>query len=204
MYLILEAKIALWSAASIPFSFLLSLIIMYYMGITLNLLSMFGLILVLGMVVDQAIVVAENSFRYREMGLSMEESVLTGTHEVVLPVAAAVSTHIASLFPLMFTSGIMGKFLKVIPEVGIICFIASWFQAFFILPSNLNQFVKVTVHEKKQDFRSWFNYVRDFYARVLSYCLQAALPDLHRPERGRGRHDDFRLPDDGICLVRRR
>ncbi len=172
MYLILDAKIALWSAASIPFSFLLSLIIMYYMGITLNLLSMFGLILVLGMVVDQAIVVAENSFRYREMGLSMEESVLTGTHEVIMPVAAAVTAHVASLLPLMFTSGIMGKFLKVIPEVGIICFLASWFQAFFILPSNLNQFVRISVHQKKQDFRSWFNKVRDFYGELLTYALR--------------------------------
>jgi multidrug efflux pump subunit AcrB len=172
MYLILDAKIALWSAASIPFSFLLSLIVMYYMGITLNLLSMFGLILVLGMVVDQAIVVAENSFRYREMGLSMEESVLTGTHEVILPVAAAVTTHIASLLPLMFTSGIMGKYLKVIPVVGIICFLASWFQAFFILPSNLNQFVKISVSQKKEDFRTWFNKVRDFYGELLSYALK--------------------------------
>jgi multidrug efflux pump subunit AcrB len=172
MYLFLETGVAIWSAASIPFSFLLSLAVMYFMGITLNILSMFGLMLVLGMVVDQAIVVAENSFRYREMGLSTEDAVITGTHEVILPVAAAVTTHIASLLPIMFTAGIMGKFLKVIPEVGIICFLAAWFQAFFVLPSNLNQFVKVSIKEKKEDFRSWFTQVRNYYGRLLSYCLK--------------------------------
>jgi multidrug efflux pump subunit AcrB len=168
----LETWIALWAALSIPFSFLTAMIVMRYTGISLNMLSMFGLILVLGMVVDNAIVVSENFFRYRELGLSTQEAAITGTSEVALPVAAAITTNIASFLPLLLTTGILGKFMRVIPEVAIICFLASWFQAFVILPSNLNQFVKVKVDTSKKEFRGWFKDFREFYGRLLEYCIR--------------------------------
>lgn len=168
----LETWIAVWAALAIPFSFLTSMIVMYYAGISLNMLSMFGLILVIGMVVDNAIVVSENFFRHRELGLSTQEAAIVGTGEVALPVAAALATNIASFLPLLLTTGIIGKFLRVIPEVAIICFLASWFQAFFILPSNLNQFVKVKVDTGKKEFRGWFADVRDFYGKILEYCIR--------------------------------
>jgi multidrug efflux pump subunit AcrB len=168
----LETWIAVWAALSIPFSFLTAMIVMRYTGISLNMLSMFGLILVIGMVVDNAIVVSENFFRYRELGLSTQEAAITGTSEVALPVAAALVTNIASFLPLLLTTGILGKFMRVIPEVAIICFLASWFQAFFVLPSNLNQFVKVKVDTSKKEFRGWFVDFRDFYGRILEYCIR--------------------------------
>ncbi|MBN2223167.1 MAG: efflux RND transporter permease subunit [Deltaproteobacteria bacterium] len=168
----LETWIAVWAALSIPFSFLTSMIVMHYMGISLNMLSMFGLILVIGMVVDNAIVVSENFFRYRELGLSTKEAAIAGTGEVALPVAAALSTNIAAFLPLLLTTGILGKFMRVIPEVAIICFLASWFQAFFILPCNLNQFVKVKVDTTKKEFRGWFKDFRDYYGRILEFCIR--------------------------------
>ncbi len=167
----LETWVALWAALSIPFSFLTAMIVMRYTGISLNMLSMFGLILVLGMVVDNAIVVSENFFRYRELGLSSRDAAITGTAEVALPVAAAITTNIASFLPLLLTTGIIGKFMRVIPEVAIICFLASWFQAFFILPSNLNQFIKVKVDTSRREFRGWFNDLREYYGRALEFCI---------------------------------
>ena len=168
----LETWIAVWAALSIPFSFLTATIVMRYTGISLNMMSMFGLILVMGMVVDNAIVVSENFFRYRELGLSTQEAAITGTSEVALPVAAALLTNIASFLPLLLTTGIVGKFMRMIPEVAIICFLASWLQAFVVLPSNLNQFVKVKVDTNQKEFRGWFTDFRDFYGRMLGYCVR--------------------------------
>jgi multidrug efflux pump subunit AcrB len=168
----LETWVAVWAALSIPFSFLTAIIVMRYTGISLNMLSMFGLILVIGMVVDNAIVVSENFFRYRELGMSTQEAAVTGTTEVALPVAAALTTNIASFLPLLLTTGIIGKFMRVIPEVAIICFLGSWFQAFFILPSNLNQFIKVKVDTSRREFRGWFNDLREFYGRILGFCIR--------------------------------
>ena len=171
MFLMLGGWISFWAAISIPFTFLITLIAMYFAGMTMNLLSMFGLIIALGEVADNAIVISENYFRYRELGYSTEDAAITGTREVALPVAASKMTNIASFLPFLFTIGIVGKFLRVIPEVAITCFLVSWFQAFFILPSNLNQFVKHEVKTAKKEFRGWFVAVRDYYGKILRYCL---------------------------------
>jgi multidrug efflux pump subunit AcrB len=73
-------------------------------------------------------------------------------------------------------SGIVGDFLRIIPEVLIICFIASWFQGFFILPSNLSQFVTFEIKSAQKEFRGWFDVVRDYYGRILAYCLRRRYP----------------------------
>ncbi len=172
LYTFLESRVAFWAAMGIPFSFLLAIIIMHYMGMSLNMLSMFGLILVLGIVVDDAIVVAENVFRYRERGLSPSEAAITGTEEVFLPVTAAISTNIAAFLPLLMMVGITGKFLKVIPQVVIITLLASLLEAFLILPSHLAEFVKVKTDEKAKEARAWFNKVREFYGGLLGGFLR--------------------------------
>ncbi len=171
MVLMLDVWISFWAAVSIPFTFLITVIVMYFMGLTMNLLSMFGLILALGEVADNAIVISENYFRYRELGYSPEDAAVLGTKEVAVPVAASKLTNIASFLPFLFTIGIVGKFLRIIPEVAITCFLVSWFQAFFILPSNLNQFVKYEIKTTQKEFRGWFLTVRDYYGKILRYCL---------------------------------
>ncbi len=172
LYAFLDSRVAFWASMGIPFSFLLTIIIMSYAGITLNLLSMFALILVLGIVVDDAIVVAENFFRYREMGYSLTEAVVTGTQEVVMPIIAAIATNIAAFIPLLFISGIIGKFLKTIPVVVIVTLLASLLEAFFILPSHLNEFVKNKVSQANKEARGWFNRVREYYGNLLTSILR--------------------------------
>jgi multidrug efflux pump subunit AcrB len=156
---------------SIPFSFLATFIYMYFTGTTMNLFSMFGLLLALGEVADNAIVVTENYFRHRQLGQSTFDASVNGTQEIALPVIASKATNIAAFIPLLMMTGIQGRFLSTIPEITIVAFIISGLQAFFILPSNLNQFVKVSVAQTEDDFRRWYLRFRDFYGRMLGGAL---------------------------------
>ncbi len=169
--LFLGYRFAIWAAMSIPFSFLATFIYMYLTNTTMNLFSMFGLLLALGEVADNAIVVTENYFRYRQMGYSTYDAATIGTDEIVLPVVASKATNIASLIPLLMLSGITGTFLRSIPEIAIVTFIISGLQAFFILPSNLNQFVKVSIAATKEDSKQWFLRFREFYGALLGRAL---------------------------------
>ncbi len=171
IYLFLGSHFVFWTAMSIPFSFLATFIYMYATGITMNLFSMFGLLLALGEVADNAIVVTENYFRYRQLGYTPEDASIIGTNEIALPVIASKATNIASFIPLLMMTGIQGRFLSSIPEITIVAFIISGLQAFFILPSNLNQFVKISVARTEDDFRSWFVKFREFYGRTLAAAL---------------------------------
>ena len=172
LYTFLESRVAFWAALGIPFSFLLALIIMYYIGMSLNMLSMFALILVLGIVVDDAIVVAENVFRHREQGLSPSEAAIAGADEVAMPVTAAIATNIAAFMPLLLVVGIMGKYISIIPQVVIIVLLASLLEAFLILPSHLAEFVKVKMDDTHKEARAWFNVVREFYGGILGGFLK--------------------------------
>ena len=82
---------------------------MAFVGISINLISMFGMIIVLGMLVDDGIIIAENSYRYAEQGLSPHEAAIRGTNEVTKPVVATILTTLAFFLPLFFMSGMMGK-----------------------------------------------------------------------------------------------
>ncbi len=146
----LNARIALVTAVGIPFSFLAALFMMSLFGHTLNMISMFALILVLGMIVDDAIVVAENTYRHMEEGLSPREAAIKGTSEVMAPVTATILTTIAAFAPLMFIAGMMGKFLRLFPVGVIFCLIASLFEALVILPSHLAEWSK-PLKSKEED-----------------------------------------------------
>ncbi|NIP23189.1 MAG: efflux RND transporter permease subunit, partial [Phycisphaerae bacterium] len=115
---------------------------MQFSGITLNILSMFGLILVLGIIVDDAIIVAENIQRYLQMGYSPVDSAIKGTKEVALPVVATILTNIASFLPLLIATGLIGKFMAVIPTVAIYALLVSLIEALVILPSHCADFLK--------------------------------------------------------------
>ncbi|MBN1883767.1 MAG: efflux RND transporter permease subunit [Deltaproteobacteria bacterium] len=171
LYAFLDSRVAFWASVGIPFSFLSAIIIMSFMGITLNLLTMFALILVLGIVVDDAIVVSENFFRYREMGYTVGEASVRGADEVLMPVVAAIATNIAAFVPLFLISGIIGKFLKFIPLVVIVTLVASLVEAFLILPSHLNEFAKNKGAEAYREVRTWFSPIREYYGRVLGVLL---------------------------------
>ncbi len=142
LLMFLNSRIALVTALGIPFAFLTALIFMSFFNIGLNLITMFGLILVLGMIVDDAIVVSENVYRYMEEGLPVKEAAIKGASEVAGPVTATILTTTAAFLPLMFIEGIMGEFLKYFPMGVIFCLSASLFEALIILPTHLADWVR--------------------------------------------------------------
>jgi multidrug efflux pump subunit AcrB len=169
----LDHRMALLTALGIPVAFAATLSIMGVLDISVNLISMFGLIIVLGMLVDDGIIVAENCSRYVEQGYNPRDAAIKGTDEVVKPVITAVLTTIATFFPLFFFPGMMGKFLKNIPAVVIIALVASLLEALVILPSHFADFVKVPKDHKFKSKKElpWFKHILNFYTRILKKAL---------------------------------
>ena len=129
---------ALFASVGIPIAFLLTFILMKISGLSINGLTLFGLILVLGIVVDDAIVVLENIFRHREQGKSIVRATLEGSREVLAPVLASVTTTIAAFVPiLIMVGGIIGRYMAGLPKVVIFALAASLFEVFFMLPSHM-------------------------------------------------------------------
>lgn len=146
----LEKRVALLTAIGLPVAFGATLIMMSFFGISINLISMFGMIIVLGMLVDDGIIIAENSYRYIEQGLSVQEAAIKGTNEVTKPVVATILTTLAFFYPLFMMTGIMGKYVRNIPQVVILMLAASLLEALFILPSHIADFAKPVKNEKKK------------------------------------------------------
>ncbi|NQT81946.1 efflux RND transporter permease subunit [bacterium] len=136
--LFLEIRLAFWVMMGIPTSFLGSLIILPQLGVTINMISLFAFITALGMVVDDAIVVGENIYKNRQMGMPLLKAAISGVHGVAVPVIFAILTNIAAFMPLLFVPGTMGKFFKMIPAVVIVVFALSLVEALFILPAHLS------------------------------------------------------------------
>ena len=129
---------AIYASIGIPVSFLLTFTLMKAFGLSVDGVTLFGLILVLGIIVDDAIVVIENIFRYIEKGLAPVEATLKGSREVLAPVLASVSTNMAAFFPLLFMiSGIIGRYLSILPKVVLFALCASLFEVYFMLPSHV-------------------------------------------------------------------
>lgn len=135
--LFLELKLAFWVAMGIPISMLGAGSLLLVGDQTLNMLSMFAFLMALGIIVDDAIVVGENIYAHREMGKGFVRAAIEGTAEVVPSVMASVTTTIIAFGPLLFVSGIMGKFISVLPFAVIAMLILSLLESIFILPCHL-------------------------------------------------------------------
>lgn len=134
----LDLRLALWTTLGIPISFMGGFAVMGLVGVSINMISLFALIVVLGIVVDDAIVVGENVFAHRQRGLSPMASAYAGVREMAAPVIMAVLTTIAAFGPLMFTRGELGKILWPIPAVVSCVLAISLVEALLILPAHLS------------------------------------------------------------------
>jgi multidrug efflux pump subunit AcrB len=135
-------RISIFTALAIPFSMLLTFIWMAYANVSINLMSMFGLIMALGMLVANNIVVSDNIYRHLEEGWKLRDAVAKGASEVMMPIAATILTTIASFAPLMFMTGIMGKFVWTLPAVVSVALVASWIESVFFLPPQIHDMQK--------------------------------------------------------------
>ena len=127
---------AIITAVGIPITFALTFVTLEAFGETLNSNTLFGLVLVLGLIVDHAIVIVENTYRIQQRGTSREEAAEVGVNQVIVPVIAATATTVAAFLPLTFLPGIIGRFLRVVPLTVSIALIASTAEAAIFLPSH--------------------------------------------------------------------
>ena len=133
----LELRLAFWVALGIPIAVLSAGFILLVTGATLNMLTMFAFLMGLGIVVDDAIVIGENIYAKREQGLSSVRAAVEGTTEVLPAVCASVATTIIAFMPLMYVTGVMGKFIAIMPVVVIAMLAISLVESTFILPAHL-------------------------------------------------------------------
>lgn len=133
----LELRLAFWVSMGMPVAILGAAAYLGITGETLNMLTMFGFMMVLGIVVDDAIVIGENVFEHRQRGASLEDAAVNGTVEVFPSIVASAGTAIIAFVPMMFVSGIMGKFIAVLPVAVIATLIMSVLETSFTLPCHL-------------------------------------------------------------------
>ncbi len=135
--LFLEVRLSLWVTIGIPFSFAGMFLIAYFWGITINVISLFGMIIVIGILVDDAIVVGENIFAHAERGSPPLKAAIDGTMEMIAPVTTSVLTTIIAFMPFFFLDGMLGKFIWQVALVVSASLLFSLVEAFFVLPSHL-------------------------------------------------------------------
>ncbi len=155
LFMFLRPAVAFTTAWGLPIIFFSGLLVLFLMGTTLNLLTMFGFIIVLGLMVDDAIIIGENATYHMEKGLSPTEAAIIGTQELLGPVTATVLTTVVAFLPMMFMEGIIGKFVYSIPVVVVILLIFSWVEAIFILPNHVADFANPNKHPKERKLLVW-------------------------------------------------
>jgi multidrug efflux pump subunit AcrB len=172
LFVFLDWRVAIWTAAGIPVSFLGAAFLMKLTGISINMLSLFSFIVVLGMVVDDAVVIAENIYRHRQLGVPAREAAIRGATEVALPVTAAVMTTVAAFVPMLVMTGTMGKFMSVIPKVVTFALLISLVEALIILPSHLSHVKKVKTSRGKRRDGPFYRALRRMYTALLTRAVR--------------------------------
>ncbi|MDH5736304.1 MAG: efflux RND transporter permease subunit, partial [Gammaproteobacteria bacterium] len=142
--------------------------VLYASGVTLNLISMMGFIMVLGMLVDDAIIIGENITWHMEKGLKPHDAAVKGAFELIGPVTTTIMTTIAAFLPMMFMTGVIGKFIIAIPIVVITLLMLSWLESFLILPSHVAHVTNPNKHPKE---RAWLMALENFYGWVLEKAI---------------------------------
>ncbi|ASP40111.1 multidrug transporter AcrB [Bacterioplanes sanyensis] len=184
--LFLEYRLAFWVTMGIPTAFLGALLLLPAADISINMISMFAFIVALGIVVDDAIIAGENIYEHMQRGVPFMDAAVQGAREVAMPLAFAILTNIAAFLPLLALPGFMGKLFIAIPVVVICCFLISWLEALFILPTHLGNLKqqpssaigrRLDAAQEKVDQRL-HRFIENVYKPLLYRCLQAPLLTL--------------------------
>lgn len=171
LFLFLNARVAGWVTVGIPISFLATLAVMYVAGGSINMISLFGLIMALGIIVDDAIVVGEDTLTHLKQGEPGLQAAIGGAHRMLPPVMASSMTTIAAFLPLLLLEGRIGNILIDIPTVIICVIIASLVECFLILPGHLHHSLHKASDLRPSKLRlkldAGFEYFRDKMFRPL-------------------------------------
>ena len=174
--LFLDLRLALWVSLGIPISFLGAIALMPSLDVSINMMSLFAFVTVLGIVVDDAIIVGENIFRHQEdHGVGLRGSI-EGGQEIAKPVIFAVLTTVAAFSPLLFVPGMMGKIFRLIPLIVIPCLLFSLIESLLILPAHLSHMKKRGTSGVWRRFQGFFaNGLKLFIQKVYEPSLELAL-----------------------------
>ncbi len=173
LFLTLNIRIAMVVGIGIPASFMITLIYSEMMGYSLNMLSLMGALIALGMLVDEAIVVAENIYRHLEMGKSPRQASIDGASEMFPAILTATMTTIFAFLPLLIMTGQMGVFMKILPIMISILLLSSLFEAFYFLPLHAKEFFSIGKIEHKEHRESglWRG-LKTLYRAILKFLLR--------------------------------
>ena len=177
--LFLDIRLAFWSAMGIGVSFTATFAIMGALGMSINMISLFGFILAIGIVVDNAIVVSENVYTNGNKGLTTMQAAVKGTQRIAIPVIFSALTTIVAFWPLTQLPGVLGKFLTDIPVVVMIVLSLSLVQALVILPRNLSSLDVSPSYSPNLVFRA-INIIRAIVDRLLQWFIHVPLDAVLR------------------------
>ncbi|OIQ37123.1 MAG: RND transporter [Bacteroidetes bacterium MedPE-SWsnd-G1] len=175
--LFLKPRLAFWVAFGLPFSFLGMFIFAGSFGVTINVLSLFGMIIVIGILVDDGIVIAENIYSEFEKGKSPIKAAIDGTMQVIPPIISAITTTILAFSIFFFLDGNIGEFFGEVATVVSLVLAISLLEALVILPSHIAHSKALTPKQKMFGFNKtaekFMNFLRDkFYSPVLDFFMQ--------------------------------
>ncbi len=173
LYFFLGFRNALFVGIAIPLSMFLSFIILSSIGVTLNTMVLFSLVIALGMLVDNGIVVVENVYRLMDEGMPRMKAAKLGVGEVALPIIASTATTLAAFFPLILWDGIIGKFMQWLPITLIIVLSSSLFVALVINPMLISLYMKIA---RKKDKVTFVNKLENIYEKFLIKNLKGKKP----------------------------
>ncbi len=170
---------AMITTVGIPFSFLVTMVIMYLTGNSLNEITLFSFVLVSGIIVDDAIVVVENVYRHVQEGQAIDRAIVDGTTEVALPVMAATATTVAAFLPMLIMSGSTGEFFALVPKAVSFALAASLFECIFILPLHFKdwgpKWDKAAFNASEEDFSGeprLMAWIRAGVFKLLPLCMR--------------------------------
>ena len=175
--LFLRPRLAAWVAFGLPISFLGMFMVVNYLDVTINVLSLFGMIIVIGILVDDGIVIAENIFHHYEKGKTRIQAAIDGTMEVIPAITSAIITTVIAFSTFFFLDGRIGEFFMEVSIVVILTLGFSLLEAFIILPAHIAHSKVLTPNQKTYRFNVWgdrmMNYMRDkIYTPSLTWALK--------------------------------
>ncbi|MCF6339971.1 MAG: efflux RND transporter permease subunit [Sulfurimonas sp.] len=171
MLIFINRGIAMVVAIGIPVSFMMGLIVTDFLGNSLNMLSLLGALIALGMLVDEAIVVSENIYRHLENGMERREAVIVGASEMFPAVLTATLTTVFAFLPMLLLTGEMGMFIKIIPIMITVLLLASLFEAFYFLPLHAHDFLRVS-HKESFTKKLWKK-LGSWHYKALHFVFKA-------------------------------
>ena len=176
--ILMNMRLAFWVTLGIPISFAACVAVLPYFDVSINMISLFAFIMVLGIVVDDAIIIGENIYRKQEEGFSSFKAAVEGALEVGRPVIFAVLTTLVAFWPLQLAGGMMGKIMRNIPIVVCLVLLGSLVESLFILPAHLERSAykssrRQSSPPKEKLTARWLKWlVKGPYTRLVTFCVR--------------------------------